>query len=194
MDYRGSPVKDELDQHIERLLAVDPSPEFLARVRSRVARERVPAAWRAGWTWGVVGAAATLVVAVIVLVPAPASVGRSRMTSIDSRAFGPRYLEALPESVRAINRVTKAGPARAEPVRPRLEPKVLIASGEARALKRLLRGIPSEQAARLVGDAAVLDIPTLERPREIVVAPIPEIPRITIEPLQVAAVQEGVRQ
>ena len=60
---------DALDREIRRLLAVDPSPAFEARVRERVAAEPAPNAWRAGRLWmafGTAAATAALVLAVAV--------------------------------------------------------------------------------------------------------------------------------
>ena len=63
---------DPLDRELRRLLAVDPSPAFEARVRARVAAEPAANGWRAGrlrLTFG--AAAAALVVAVALLGPEP---------------------------------------------------------------------------------------------------------------------------
>ena len=60
---------DPLDREIRRLLDVDPSPAFQARVRSRVAGEPAPNAWWAGRLWmtfGTAAATAALVLAVAV--------------------------------------------------------------------------------------------------------------------------------
>jgi hypothetical protein len=47
-----------LDREIEALLAVDPSPDFVARVRQRVTAEPAPATW--WWSWRVASAGAAL--------------------------------------------------------------------------------------------------------------------------------------
>jgi hypothetical protein len=61
------PVKDAaLEREIERALAVDPSPEFLVRVRARIADEPAPASRGFGWLFA--GAAATAVAAAVVAV------------------------------------------------------------------------------------------------------------------------------
>ena len=63
---------DPLDGEIRRLLAVDPSPSFEARVRARVAAEPATNVWRAGRLWMACGAAtAALVLAVAVFRPEP---------------------------------------------------------------------------------------------------------------------------
>src|SRR5688572_32603099 len=51
MDHRPDhPLNDPaLGREIESLLAVEPSPEFLARVRTRIANEPEPSRWRLAW-------------------------------------------------------------------------------------------------------------------------------------------------
>lgn len=67
------PVKDAaLERDIERALAVDPSPEFLVRVRARIADEPAPSRGF-GWLFAgiaTVAAAAALVLAVRMVAPA----------------------------------------------------------------------------------------------------------------------------
>ena len=68
------PMNDAaLEREIERALAVDPSPEFLARVRARIADEPAPASRGFGWLFAgvaTVAAAAALVLAVRMVSPA----------------------------------------------------------------------------------------------------------------------------
>jgi len=55
---------DPLDREIDALLDVDPSPDFVARVRANAgARSMASGAWLAGW----MAVAASLVVAVVVM-------------------------------------------------------------------------------------------------------------------------------
>ena len=56
-----------LDREIRRLLAVDPSPAFEARVRARVAAEPARNAWRAGRLWMAFGTAAATAALVLVV-------------------------------------------------------------------------------------------------------------------------------
>jgi protein TonB len=65
-------TKSPIDREIERALAVDPSPEFLARVRARIANEPVPVAWGSR----PLVAAAGALVGVIVLVVAVSRSGQ----------------------------------------------------------------------------------------------------------------------
>ena len=63
---------DPLDRELRRLLAVDPSPAFEARVRARVAAEPVRSHWPRARLWMAFGTgAAALVVAVALFGPGP---------------------------------------------------------------------------------------------------------------------------
>ena len=50
-----------IDRELAAALAVEPSAEFLARVRMRIAREPEPSAWRRSWTFAAAGACATAI-------------------------------------------------------------------------------------------------------------------------------------
>jgi hypothetical protein len=52
---------DDVDREIESLVAVDPSPEFLARVRTRVAEEPGQSAVRWSWTLGLTAVTVALI-------------------------------------------------------------------------------------------------------------------------------------
>lgn len=64
-------TNDALDREIEQLLAVDPSPEFLATVRARLDAEPAPAAWRFRWRPVAAGATALAVLVLTVVVSRP---------------------------------------------------------------------------------------------------------------------------
>jgi hypothetical protein len=69
------PNDSTLERELETIVAVDPSPEFLARVRTRIAQEPAPSSWRwslgrrslgeGGWGFALAGAAAAMVLAVV---------------------------------------------------------------------------------------------------------------------------------
>src|SRR5207253_10446473 len=65
----GAIAMDALDRELARALAVDPSPEFLARVRARVADEPAPSPWRMPRLLLAAGAVAVLILAVAVVTP-----------------------------------------------------------------------------------------------------------------------------
>ena len=93
------PMNDTaLEREIERALAVDPSPEFLVRVRARIADEPAPASRGFGWLFAgvaTVAAAAALVLAVRMVSPArppaaaPLLASRSIGSAVVVPAVGP---------------------------------------------------------------------------------------------------------
>jgi len=59
---------DPLDRELASLLSVDPSPEFRARVRARIAGEPLPRPWYLQWRAAAAGAAAAAFVAGVAIV------------------------------------------------------------------------------------------------------------------------------
>ena len=62
---------DALDRELASALAVDPSPEFVARVRARVAREPEPRSWQMPRLVVATGAAVVVLATAVVLTPWP---------------------------------------------------------------------------------------------------------------------------
>ena len=63
----GDPMTDgDIDRALAAALAVEPSPEFLARVRMRIASEPEPSDWRLSWVFA--AGACTLAIAMAVTV------------------------------------------------------------------------------------------------------------------------------
>jgi hypothetical protein len=75
-----------VDRELQAALDVDPSPEFVARVRQRIAAEPAPQRWRAWWLMAAADAAAAVVVAAVVVMrwPGPAD---GRPTLLTARAL-----------------------------------------------------------------------------------------------------------
>ena len=63
-----------LDREIEDLLAVDPLPEFVAKMRQRIAAEPAPASWWLSWRPVTAGVGLAAVVAAVLLWPPAAPV------------------------------------------------------------------------------------------------------------------------
>jgi hypothetical protein len=190
------PMNDAgLERDIERALAVDPSPEFVARVRTRIAEEPSPASRGFGWLFlGVATAtvAAAVVLAVFVVSPArrPASAPllASRaigsvveVPSVSSVGADPRV---RPESrVRPERRVRPESPSSVGPTPGSAptttgvvaEPATLFDQRETMALQRLIAGV---RDARVDLTLLLKDPPMALQSLEDLV-----IPAITIEPL-----------
>jgi hypothetical protein len=176
-----------IDDEIKDALNVDPSPAFLARVRTRVANEPAPSGWRRSWTFAAAGAmAAALVVSVIVSRPAQPRPAESFV------AVGPKVPALRAEAVTAP--ASRSAKAFARPVSgfsqtvsPH-QPEILLDPAETRALRALVDGV---RAGRI--DLAAAQRSTPAEP--MVLAPIGdlEIRVMTIDPLTPAG-EQGARQ
>lgn len=90
-------VTDEsLDREIESLLAVEPSPDFLARVRARIAEEEPHGSW-VGWHLGV--AVASLAIAVTVACAMWLSKDGASPASEQARATVSEHIPPQPRAV-----------------------------------------------------------------------------------------------
>jgi hypothetical protein len=188
-----TPLTDEaLDGEIARALAVDPSPEFVARIRQCVASEPAPTAWRFSWTVYAGGLAAAAAIALVVVSRGT----QPAMVSPAARAIP--AIGRLPHVTSALGRTTHDAairsilPSPAVPSvarrEPASDPEVIVDVREANALRALIAGASHERvdAAPLVALLAEMAAPL--QPSEIVVSPI------TIEPLVPDPGGEGVRQ
>ena len=184
-----------IDREIKEALAMDPSPEFLARVRMRIANEPAPAQRRVAWWLAAAATVAAAIVFAIVLRPAGSIVRLKPDTTADGRQPDTRSVDVqlnpdapsgnvrLPaprESAVRANAANAPSYARSGSLS---EPETLLDPAETRALRALIAGVregridltPSTQATA----PSVLDL-----------EPIQEL---AIAPLVIAPV-EGVRQ
>jgi hypothetical protein len=201
-DHRSADALTDvaLNRDLEAALAVEPSPEFAARLRTRIQRERdaAPSPWR----WQM--AAAVACVAITALVIGTSKLDRVRVARDDRPArrqlpVAPRELEPGP---RAVAKATMAGEAfgPAPTTRSRTavrrsrrsaavgEPQLLIAADEARALRQLFSSVQK----------GLVDLSSLPEvaPAFAALQPLDDIsfPPITFEPIMPEAVGEGERQ
>jgi hypothetical protein len=187
-----------LEREIERALAVDPSPEFLARVRMRIASEPARSAWHSPWTIVIAGSAAAVIVAGVLTMwsRAPERSTRPDAPVIASRSVGGPVTERapvlVPDRMPAVSVESPLVSSRAR--RDRTELAVLIPPDEAAALKRLLSGVPSRPLELTGLTDNRTEFTALQPLKTIELAPIAEISAITIEPLRTAAPEKGVRQ
>lgn len=142
-----------LDREIDAALDVQPSPEFLARVRARVSAEHVASPWASGRLLAGAGLVAAGVVVLVVVLPwpvrepgpaIPEQAREVRPASVEPVAPGPAVAPTVDASVRHAERPsgTPAAPVRrAARVEERREPEVLISQDEAAALRRLFAAI-----------------------------------------------------
>jgi len=142
------PVNDAaLEREIERALAVDPSPEFLVRVRARIADEPAPASRGFGWLFAGVAATAVAasVVALVVLRPEQRVEPATRLLrsrALTSSVVVPAVSRGLDRAPRTTNleRRTANDALRATNLeRQRSEP--LFDARETTALQRLIADV-----------------------------------------------------
>jgi hypothetical protein len=203
-DHRsGDALTDTvLDRALEAALAVDPSPEFEARVLRQVQRERV-AAW-SPWRWPVAAAVAFASVLALGIVMskhdgAPAArdesparqqpavdsaaqhVGRSPIAQVSTAGLTVKPPPALRRSAPRQSRPATAASG------PEL-PELLIAADEARALKQLFSSVQK----------GLVDLSSLQDTASATTALQPPaaiaFPPITFESIAPDAAQAGERQ
>lgn len=202
------------DREIEALLAVDPSPEFLARVRVRVAAEPEPGRWRFGWWSLAAGAAAVgaILVAVAVLRPGQPEERDARVADVAPVAdavVSPPTVTSPPASEDAVvaappmpapepilaDPVVTAPPPEPPPVSVPAAPvgtgspafaRVVISESEAAALRQLYTQISNGRLVVPAAAARVVPAAPPEPPAEIT------IPPVIIEPVTLALIEGDI--
>ena len=191
--------EDAIDRVLREALDVSPSPEFLARVRMRIANDPAPRSAWTTWMPAMVGAA-VIAAAVMIAVVAP-----WRGAQVRSKADTTTDVRLKPDSTTDMTTRVRLKPDTTTQVRLKAdttththpyvvsafrrtvtaaEPEVLISAGESAAFRRLVA------AARVGEDLSALlkRAPALEDSSEI------DIPLIKIEPLVPQTNGEGVTQ
>ena len=192
----------ELDRDIEAALAIEPSPEFLARVRTRVAAEPEPSRWRLAveplWAVAIVGIVLAIVVPQFArrdVVTLPREVRQHAGASPTGTGAGRSKVEAAaePRGRHAVMRnairrrvVTLDSPEAVRTLPLQLSP-VLIAENERSAFESFIAAVNGG----LVPEKAIEPAP----------AELRELPILSIAPLDIAplpslarAAQEGEGQ
>lgn len=197
--HRRDPMSDAaLDRELQAILDVDPSPEFAARVRARIAEPRRSAWWPPAFALGAVVAAAALLIAVVVLRSLPRGT-RSEIAPLAARALASATVET-PDLLarRSSVRVPPESAQRSADARPRAataqtiaarEPEILVDPREAAAI----RAVIARARGGRIDLAPVLRAST---PAAMDLGPVVDIaiPAITIDPIAPAPGAEGVRQ
>jgi hypothetical protein len=184
-----------LEKELEAAVGVEPSPEFLPRIRARVASERIGARWVSfrPWQWAAATAAVGLVaVAGLWTLREPMPPAREALvTNAPSVEASHAAAEAVtssagstPSAVVPAPEADRSNPARAaRSTRPPAiaEPEVLISEDEAAALKRLFAAIGERrlETSALPDLASALEPP--EPIEDIVLEPISIIPLAPLE-------------
>jgi hypothetical protein len=183
-----------IDEEIREALDVDPSPEFLARVRTRIAAEPTLPTWR--WSWGVAAScalAASVVLAIVVSRPHEATPGANvdRVPNATTETFFPPAVMTPPAIAprpgpipsRAASARTNALAAQARSS----EPEILIDQLEMRTLRRLIEGVRDGRIDLTAAQNSTSHAPAAVEPvADIVIAPL------IIEPIAPVSGAEGV--
>lgn len=192
--HKHEGLSDEaLEREIEAALGVDPSPEFLPRVRARIASERMHDGWwwSASWRWA--GAVSVVIALAIVGMltlrdpsPPPQEVRITPPVGTTTPSIEPeRQAPALVASGAERPKSVRVPLVRAVHVAPRPEVvapfEVVIAADEAAALKQLFTAISN----RRIETRALPDLASALKPpapiEEIVLDPISISPLATLE-------------
>jgi hypothetical protein len=172
-----------LDREIESLLAVEPSPEFVARVRARVANEPAPGGWRASWLLAIAGAVAVVIAAVI------AWPSGELATSADPQVLSPSVADAI-ETVTPLGPFAPVHPVRRPPAIARVAvapaspdrvididlPEVVIADNEVKTFVALVASVRQQRF-----DVSVPAAPDSDTRLEVKV--LPPVEPLEIEPI-----------
>jgi hypothetical protein len=187
--HRHEELKDELlEREIEAALDVDPSPEFLARVRTRVARERVNDGWVGLGVWRWAGAVAVVTaVAIVGLLTMRDPWPEPREVHISTPVAEPMRRAPDPPSVQNETPPTLVASAESPtperrpiartvpvPLRPAgaVQDGIVVSGDEVVALRQLVVAIVARQVK-------AVDIPELG----VETAPLPAIEEIVLEPI-----------
>ncbi|HEY1303101.1 MAG TPA: hypothetical protein VGF24_06110 [Vicinamibacterales bacterium] len=176
-----------LAREIEAALAVDPSPEFVARVRSRVAAEPSSSAWRM-WM-PALAAVAVVAVVLAVLWPKWWSKETPLVATAPARGAAETIVATVPDSapVRPVSRPPAAQDRRSPPIEARhaiVLPEVILARNEAGAYATLMvPGRETQLRASLPG------APDLSAPVE--VDKMPKIDPVTLDPIEVEPIVQA---
>ena len=177
--HKHEGLSDEaLEREIEAALGVEPSPEFLPKVRARIANERVRDGWV--WSWRLAAAAASVAALTfaglwIVRAPAPKSPEATVATVTPETPIAPApHLSAPAQEPRVVAvRTSRNVLPRQRPVL--TAPEVVVSDDEAVALRQLVVAIANRQVK-------AVDIPELG----VESVPLPALEEIVLEPIKLS--------
>ena len=190
-------VTDEaVGDEIARALAVDPSPEFLARVRTQIANEPHPRVWRMSWMLSTFALVAAAVVFAMMIerrdgVPALATAplasravgGHATMLPYVGSGFS-RTSNGPAKAGRHVRIDSKVGPPEGGP-----HVEVLLDPRETQALRALIAGVRTNRV-----DLSSLLRPGAPGPMELPPVDDLVIALLAIEPLAPVDGAQGERQ
>jgi hypothetical protein len=171
---------DDLDREIDAALAVDPSTEFLARVRGRIEREPAPSSWQG--PRALVAAVAVAVVAAGVM-----SMPRGNRQPATEGAAAPAVSQSSPATSPSAPGASVAAQRVQPGARFRTRPALIVATNELNGLRGLQALVREGRVAFVLPDESSENAaaPAPVAVSNIVIAPI------EIEPIGLPAGVEG---
>lgn len=186
-DKEGVELQGDLDALVRQVMAVEPSPGFVTRLRERIAQERHPSWWTAPWIMvPAVAAAAALAVAMGLALlsgtplgapPHPDTPPRQTASTAHPPPEPPAIRQAAPPRAQPV----VAGLARAATRSP-AAPGVIVDQQQRAGLSLFVR---MAQQGRLPDDILAQTIPASNPSIEERVRPI------TVEPVAVSSIPAG---
>jgi hypothetical protein len=159
-------VITDLDRQIQEALAVDPSPDFRARVRIRLAEE--PRRYRVGTGWLLSGVMGLTVVVVLAVFVSSRDGGRLRPADVVAPAAAGSAVVVEPVSPPAIQKPTAERVRRV--TRPTATQVVLVPASEREAFRRFLDAVTEHPLTYAIAPDTREDAPL-------------SVPDLTIEPI-----------
>lgn len=173
---------EQLTKELEEALAVEPTPQFLARVRREISRERSPFSSRFPWAIAAVGMAVA-VVGVLVYPSKPMTVQPGAVSEVESPLPAPTIpvAPAIKTTPKVVAKHVSDRPA---------EPEVLIDPREMAALRSFLDDVQERSIAPARLEKLFESAKTARR-AAIEPMPIAAIEPIVILPLSSAGPETG---
>ena len=176
MDKGLNEERSLVEEELARALAVNPSPEFMARIRRRIAEEPAPGVLWVRWPWLVVVSGAAAATAWLLFVRGPASVVRP--TSLPSRTIPASTAWTKRDAAQVFVHSAPVGSGAAQSA---VSPEVIIDWREANALRALLEG-PGALRIDVTPRADLVTANDLDLHENIEIAPIVIDPLVTTRP------------
>ena len=182
------------NRELEEALNVDPSPEFLARIRTRIASEPEPRRWRLAWVMVPVTTAAIAMFGVLTMVGsrpepvAPFQVATDMTPGVLERRSAPGVVapaivrEPMPPQRRVVAHLTPSS----------VFPEVVVSQDERRTLDYVAAVVIGGRIADLSVERAHTEIEPITV-RDVEIVEMTGLAPLRIEPLKIERL-EGERQ
>jgi len=163
----------EVEAHLDRHLAIEPSPEFVAKVRARIGRQRAERRWGATWIAVSLASAAVIVVAAaMVLRP---DHPRADVPVAHGPVLPDTLLPAPPVVLMLVTASPRLAGVRPQPVRQVTEPEVLIDASLAEAIRR----VAAQARGKAAGPKAFENVGSSPSETQL------SVPSVVVDPLNV---------